>query len=214
MPREPALASMKTETEQASGMARSDAERMLELEESAQGVDLYRAPGSELHFQMEAEEAAAQPTIIEGLPSDRLARAKTRRHWLRSAMAGSEAAVAGPSSRQGWLSEVNASLAELRLALDEHIAEVEGPDGLLAEIIQSTPRLASEVEILRREHRQLVTAVARAQEISRAVETDPSPDPLRLRRAVTTLLGRLTLHRQRGSDLVFEAYNVDIGAAG
>ena len=104
-------------------------------------------------------------------------------------------------------------MAELRQALDEHIEEVEGPDGLLAEIMESAPRLASEVEILRQEHGQLVTALIRAQEISRAVEIDTAPDPLRLRRAVTRLLGRLTLHRQRGSDLVFEAFNVDIGVA-
>jgi hypothetical protein len=27
-----------------------------------------------------------------------------------------------------------------------------------------------------------------------------------------TVLGRLSLHRQRGADLVYEAYNVDIAA--
>ncbi|HLF42556.1 MAG TPA: hypothetical protein VJA46_03390 [Acidimicrobiia bacterium] len=195
-------------------MARTDADRLLELEESAQGVDLYRAPGSELQFQLAAEEADDQPGNVEQHPSAVLARARARRHGLRGAMIDSEKAVARPSGRQGWLGEVEACLAELRQALDEHIEEVEGPDGLLAEIMESTPRLASEVEILRQEHRQLVTALIRAQEISRAVEIDPAHDPLRLRRAVTRLLGRLTLHRQRGSDLVFEAFNVDIGVAG
>jgi hypothetical protein len=179
---------------------------MLELEESAQGVDLYRAPGSELQLQMAAEEAGDEG-FVEQHPSAVLARAQARRHGLRGAMIDSEKAVAGPSARQGWLGEVEACLAELRQALDEHIVEVEGPDGLLAEIMESAPRLASKVEILRQEHGQLVTALTRAQEISRAY------DPLRLRRAVTRLLGRLTLHRQRGSDLVFEAFNVDIGVA-
>lgn len=194
-------------------MARSDAERILELEESAQGVDLYRAPGSALQFQTAAEDADAQVGITERRSNPRLAMAKTRRRGLREAMAALETVVAGPSSRQGWLREVEASLVDLRKALDAHIEEVEGPDGLLAEIMESTPRLASDVEILRQEHRELVTALIRAEEISQAVEIDPAYDPLRLRRAVTTLLGRLTLHRQRGSDLVFEAYNVDIGAA-
>jgi len=179
----------------------SDAERTSELEESAQGVDTHQAP------------VVAQPAIVAGLPSAALARARTFHNGLRHAMTGAEAAVAGPSSWQGWLSEVDVSLAELRQALDDHIGEVEGPDGLLVGIMFSTPRLAPEVEILRREHRELVIAVVRAEEISRAVATDPSHDAIRLRRAVTTLLGRLTLHRQRGSDLVFEAYNVDIGAA-
>jgi hypothetical protein len=191
----------------------SDAERMLELEESAQGVDLYRAPGSDLQFQIAVEEAGVQPEIREELPEGVLARAMTRRSRLRHAMSGSEQAVAGPSSWKGWLGEVHTSLVELRQALDEHILEVEGPDGLFAEIMLSTPRLASEVEALRSEHRELVSAVVRAQETAREVVTDPTHDTLRLRRAVTTLLGRLALHRQRGSDLVFEAYHVDIGAA-
>jgi len=191
----------------------SDAERILELEESAQGVDLYRAPGGDLQFQLAADEADGRPGNVEGHPNPVLARARTRRHGLQRAMTGSETAVAGPSSWQGWLTEVEGSLAELRRALDEHIEEVEGPDGLLAEIMESAPRLASEVEILRHEHRQLMTALIRAQEISRDVETDPAHNPLRLRRAITSFLGRLTLHRQRGSDLVFESYNVDIGAA-
>jgi hypothetical protein len=191
----------------------SDAERMLELEESAQGVDLYRAPGSDLQFQIAVEEAGTQPEIREDLPEGVLARAMTRRSRLRHAMSGSEQAVAGPSSWKGWLGEVHASLVELRQALDEHILEVESPDGLFAEIMLSTPRLASEVEALRSEHRELVSAVVRAQETAREVVTDPTHDTLRLRRAVTTLLGRLALHRQRGSDLVFEAYHVDIGAA-
>ena len=191
----------------------SDAERMLELEESAQGVDLYRAPGRDLQFQMAAEEAGAQPETGEELPEDVLVRAMSRRSRLRHAMSGSEQAVAGPSSWKGWLGEVHASLTELRQALDEHILEVESPNGLLAEIMLSTPRLASEIEALRSEHRELVSAVVRAQETARAAATDPTHDTLRLRRAVTTLLGRLALHRQHGADLVFDAYNVDIGAA-
>jgi hypothetical protein len=32
-----------------------------------------------------------------------------------------------------------------------------------------------------------------------------------VREAATALLGRLVRHRQRGSDLVFEAYEFDIG---
>ena len=187
----------------------TDAERMLELEESAQGVDLYRAPGSDLQFQMAVEEAEPQP----GLPDAALARARSRRSRLQQAMTESETVLAGPSSWQGWLGEVDASLAELRQALDEHILEVEGPDGLLAEIMESAPRLASEVEILRREHSQLISALDRAKGISRDLAVDRAHDPLCLRRAVTTVLGRLALHRQRGSDLVFEAYSVDIGTA-
>ncbi len=191
----------------------SDAERVLELEESAQGFDLFRAPGSDLQFQMAVEEAAAQSGLSQELPEPVLVRAMARRSRLRHAMSESEQAVAGPSSWTGWIGEVNTSLAELRQALDEHILEVESPDGLFAEIMLSAPRLGSEVDALRSEHRELLSGVARAQEAARTVAADPTHPVHSLRRAVTTLLGRLVLHRQRGADLVFEAYNVDIGAA-
>jgi hypothetical protein len=36
-------------------------------------------------------------------------------------------------------------------------------------------------------------------------------EPTLVRRRVTSLLGRLAMHRQLGSELVFDAYNVDIG---
>ncbi|MEX0698905.1 MAG: hypothetical protein WEE53_04400 [Acidimicrobiia bacterium] len=146
-------------------------------------------------------------------PIGGLAMAKARRHGLHEAMTALETAVAGPSSWDGWLARVRFCLTEARQAVDDHIEAAEGPHGLFAEIMESTPRLGSEVEILRQEHRQLVNAVTRAQELSREVEVGTGPNPLRLRRAVTGLLGRLTLHRQHGSDLVFEAYNVDIGSA-
>ena len=80
-------------------MARTEADRMLELEESAQGVDLYRAPGSELQLQMAAEEAGDEAGFVEQHPSAVLARAQARRHGLRGAMIDSEKAVAGPSGR-------------------------------------------------------------------------------------------------------------------
>ena len=195
----------------ARGMARTDADRMLELEESAQGVDLYRAPGSELQFQIAIEEAEVH--IDEVRETSVLARAKMRRALLWSAMTGLEKAIAGPSSREGWIQRVESSLSEVRQALEEHIEMAEGRDGLFFEIMATAPRLASEVELLRKEHRQLSIGLARAQEVAWATEAEPSCDPSRLRRAVTSLLGRLTRHRQRGSDLVFDAYNVDIAAA-
>jgi hypothetical protein len=186
---------------------------MLELEESAQGVDLYRAPGSELQFQIAAEEAEVHVDRDEVHETSILTRAQNRRAFLWSAMTGLEKAIAGPSSREGWIQRVESSLSELRQALEEHVEMAESSGGLFLEIMAVAPRLASEVELLRKEHRQLSISLARAQEVAWATEAEPSCDPSRLRRAVTSLLGRLTRHRQRGSDLVFEAYNVDIAAA-
>ena len=208
----PALA-MSGKKLHARGMARNDAERLLELEESAQGVDLYRAPGSELQFEIAAEEAEVHSEPDEVHEASVLKRAQKRRAFLWNAMTGLENAAAGPSSSGEWLTGVDDSLARLSEALEEHIEVVEGTNGLFDEIMATSPRLAPEMESLRDEHRQLVTSLTRAIDVVRSASTDSNKGPKPVRRAVTSLLGRLTRHRQRGSDLVFDAYNVDIAAA-
>ena len=143
----------------------------------------------------------------------RLSRATTRRRVLAEEMADLEKIVAGPASAKDWLDRVEAGLTELRHALDAHIEEVEGPDGLLAEIVDIAPRLSSQTEDLREDHMALLGAWLRAEATVRAARNDGSDAGAIVRRRVVTLIGRLTRHRQAGSDLVFEAYNVDIAAS-
>jgi hypothetical protein len=143
---------------------------------------------------------------------EELSRAQLRRHDLAEAMTALEKAIAGPASVAGWLDRVEASLGNLRGALDAHIKEVEGPQGLLEEIVAVDPRLAPYVEDLRKDHIDLLGAWVRAEATVRAVRGGFAL-PSKIRRRVTTLLGRLTLHRQAGADLVYEAHSVDIAAA-
>lgn len=135
-----------------------------------------------------------------------------RRQDLLEAMTELETVVAGPSASEGWLSRVDSSLGDLLDALESHIDEVEGDDGLLAQIIDEAPRLASVTDEFRHDHVELLEALENCRQAVR--EAQPKSDDLRrVRRKVTSLLGRLTFHRQQGSDLVYEAYNVDIAAA-
>ncbi|MGH8870663.1 MAG: hypothetical protein ACRDWS_01640 [Acidimicrobiia bacterium] len=142
-----------------------------------------------------------------------LARAMSRRRLLGNTMSHLERVVAGHASAEGWLDRVEAGLADLREALDAHIDEVEGHDGLLADIVDVAPRLSPYTEELRREHIALLGAWLRAEAAVRAARQDWPAAVSTVRRRVITLIGRLTLHRQAGSDLVFEAYNVDIAAS-
>jgi hypothetical protein len=142
---------------------------------------------------------------------DQLTRANIRRQDLAEAMTALEEAIAGPASITGWLDRVEASLGHLRGALDARIEEVEAPDGLLAEIVAVDPRLAPYAEDLRKDHIDLLGAWVRAEATARAVRGGLAL-PSKVRRRVTTLLGRLTLHRQAGADLVYEAHSVDIAA--
>ncbi|MGH8915648.1 MAG: hypothetical protein ACRDZM_14165 [Acidimicrobiia bacterium] len=145
--------------------------------------------------------------------SSSLTRAHARRRALNDAMTQLEKALAGPAAAEGWLDRVEDSLAGLREGLEAHVAEVEGPRGLLAEIVDVAPRLAAATRELEDEHGLLLAACDRAERKLEAIRGSVTPDGVALRRRLTTLLGRVTLHRQRGADLVYEAYNVDIAAA-
>ena len=88
------------------------------------------------------------------------------------------------------------------------MTEVEGPEGLLAQLVTDSPRLSNEVELMKREHARLL------------VDTDviladvDEADPADVRERAMSLLRDLVTHRQTGADLVYEAYSTDIGGQG
>lgn len=139
-------------------------------------------------------------------PGPALHGARLRRVALGEAMGRTELALTVPSASPSWRDGVIDALHHVRVALAEHVDEVEGAEGLLVELRQADPRLVSKVDQLEREHPQLVRAVDAA---LRSVEAEPVEEA---RSTVLDLLLALSRHRQRGADLVYEAYNVDIGA--
>ena len=112
------------------------------------------------------------------------------------------------SSGSGWRRAVEESLTGLRAAIDAHVTEVEGPEGLLAQLVTDAPRLSNEVELMKREHALLL------------VDTDviladvENAEPVDIRDRAMSLLRDLVTHRQTGADLVYEAYSTDIGGQG
>jgi hypothetical protein len=193
-------------------MTNKDAEWQLELEESAQGTDFFEAPGSTLQIE-DAREDVAKARLELGESSPRVETARARRHSLITAMSRLEGVIASPAAAEGWLGAVSVALDEVRLAFEEHVAVTEGSDGLLPEILQIAPRFATEIELIKAEHEAIEEALDVAGlTINGALEI-ASEDPQPVRECVVTLLGRLGLHRQRGADLVYDAYNVDIANA-
>ncbi len=140
--------------------------------------------------------------------SNPLAKARQLRSELRNAIAELERSVSMASSGSGWRPAVEESLAGLRAAIDAHVTEVEGPEGLLAQLIADAPRLSNGVELMKREHARLLvdTGVILAD-----VE---GADVVDIRERVMSLLRDLVTHRQTGADLVYEAYATDIGGQG
>jgi hypothetical protein len=141
--------------------------------------------------------------------SDSLDRAREQRTGLRVALGDVEQALSAPAPRREveWRGDLGVALDALSNALESHIASTEAADGLLAEIMSAAPRLAHRIDRVRADHERLRSDLGASRG---AVETGEDVDVIRDR--VIALLADLVRHRQLGSDLVYDAYNVDIEA--
>jgi hypothetical protein len=148
---------------------------------------------------------AVEPTTAPGRSGDLAAR--RRRAELVQAIQCFAQAVAAPASEPAWRERVQRRLAALRRRLAEHVVATEGPDGLYAELLAHAPRLGRPVAGLVAEHGALQ---GRADSLARWLGA-PGPEVERVRQWAGELLTALSQHRQRGADLVYEAYATDLG---
>jgi hypothetical protein len=136
---------------------------------------------------------------------------RRRRAELLQSMSALEQALAAPAPgrQQHWAERVHVALVELSADFGEHIALTEGPHGLYRELLTTTPRLSGTVARLTREHALIRALLDNLQ--AQLGEPGINPDVDEVRNRGTMLLGRLVRHRQRGSDLIYEAYTAEIG---
>jgi uncharacterized protein YdcH (DUF465 family) len=141
-------------------------------------------------------------------PEAPLERAKVHRERLAEAADALERAITGPAGNETvWRDATRDALDEVRSALGAHVEEVESPDGVFAEIMERSPRLAHAIERLRAEHTKLDQAVARV-DASLGSEEATVED---VRESTLVLLADITRHRHRGADLIWDSYDFDIG---
>ena len=136
-----------------------------------------------------------------------------RRHRaeLRESIGALEDALAAPATADQvrWAHRVQVALVELSGDFREHIDITEAPDGLYHDILKTSPRLSDAVAGLTREHVLISGQVDHL--LARLTAPGVIKDVNRVRGLGTAILGRLVRHRQRGSDVVFDAYDFDIG---
>lgn len=147
------------------------------------------------------------PEAIEGV--------RLRRAGLRSAMTELESALAAPAPGrvEEWRAGVSEALTALHEVWTRHIVETEAPGAFLDELVSEAPRLATPAAHLRREHNEILGVINRAEQWLGQVLLDDNHEVWvdRLRADLSTMLCALAHHRQRGADLIFAAYDVDIG---
>ena len=138
---------------------------------------------------------------------------RRRRAELRESLGTLEDALAAPRARAVvWGERVHTALLQVADDFAEHITVTEGPGGLHEQILSGDLRLANAVGVLAEEHVQLAADIADLVHASDAPVGDADVEPLR--EQAMKLLGVLIRHRQRGADLIYEAFETDIGGGG
>jgi hypothetical protein len=96
----------------------------------------------------------------------------------------------------------------MRRVLDDHIRETEAPGSFYDDVIEHSPHLVNAAHRLQAEHPPLAATLdALALEL-KTVTDDESVEVTR--QAAVELIKALLLHRHRGAELVYDAYNVDV----
>jgi hypothetical protein len=110
-----------------------------------------------------------------------------------------------------WYRDVAVQVQALVEAFRRHVEQSEGPEGLLPQIVEAEPRLVNAVEVVKREHQILLDEMSRLEAIIGLLQDADEPV---VRRDSLRLLHDVAAHRQRGSDLIYEAYLVDVEGGG
>jgi hypothetical protein len=128
---------------------------------------------------------------------------------VRQAVAELEAALAAPTQDpEVWSADAASCLQRLSRAFELHAEHSEGPDGLLAEIVEDSPRLANKVQQIKREHVVILEGIGALE--GTATAGDHAGATQDIRDQARNLIQAIASHGQRGADLVYEAYSVDI----
>ena len=137
-------------------------------------------------------------------------RSREKRRGVQRASAELEEALARPAGQDAkvWSAKTARAVHVLSEAFDNHVQQSEGPGGLLSEILETAPRLAHGVDRVKQEHRDLFGQIS---ELEDRVEGNEDPACIAgIRDEAACLVRAIADHRQRGADLVYEAYSVDI----
>jgi hypothetical protein len=141
-----------------------------------------------------------------------LAQVRIKRDELYGSILGLEHDLSAPARGRvrEWAHGVSERLGLVRRALDSHIGITEGSGGLFDDVMDQAPRLAHAIAALRQEHHSVQSHLDEAARAVEAIEDLDGVEGFRVR--LLDLIRELLEHRHRGSELVYDAYNVDIGA--
>jgi len=156
---------------------------------------------------MELEVITMTPPADDGLQDVR-----HRREALGGAADDYEALLARPATSPQWTAGVAQATHQLLAAFDDHIHEVEADDGLLPQLLGDEPRLANTIQRMYDEHVSITADLTAVEQL--VIDCGDACDidaVTKIRQQALEVLMAISVHRQAGADLIWNAYNVDIG---
>ena len=140
---------------------------------------------------------------------DQFAGVVKQRSQLGLAMQRVELAAAAPAAKDTWIPELTQHLRELDTAFDQYMRDVQTPLGLMDQIVDRAPRLQRSVETSAANLASVAGMIKEAVALVGAEDASNRVDEVR--EATMAALVALARHRQKGADLIYDAYDVDIG---
>jgi hypothetical protein len=140
---------------------------------------------------------------------------RQRREALVGAAAALEEALSAPVASVRWLERLGNALAVLMTTFDEHVNATETGGGTIEQLRERAPRLSNRIDRLVDEHVTITADGGRLMDRLDHAPAERTPDEnAAIREQALELLGAVVRHRQLGADLLYEAYDVDVGGHG
>jgi hypothetical protein len=135
----------------------------------------------------------------------------TRKHMLGT-MRALEDALARPASHRetDWTGLVLEELGALEDAMLRQVAELEAEDNTFAALSRDQPRLLPRIQQLRQQYGDLVRQVSALRD---QLTAEGAPQSEETRQRLAWILTALKHFQAKETDLMYEALQVDIGAA-
>jgi len=137
--------------------------------------------------------------------------APQRRSELSDAVAYLDQALTAARGHAVWTEEVRGYLGRLRTDFLAHVHGAEGDAGLYRDIMHTSPRLAYRISRLSVEHASITREIDEVLALAEDAPDDSESWVERVYLRARALARRLSRHRQREADLLYEAYETDIG---
>jgi hypothetical protein len=143
--------------------------------------------------------------------ADQIERVRRRRAELRESIGAMELALAEAAHGReaDWTALVRERSAQLEDDFAIHLEVAESPRGLHTQVLADAPHLAPQVTRLQRDHAAISKQFAEVHALLAPPDAEVDVDGLRL--TLTDLIGLLVRHRQRGADLLWDAYATSLG---